>query len=105
MKEKEFYTGETWEDFERQKFIEAGLDPDEVYKKINVVPLTPEEKKHLCVKTHPSLYRSFYFFWFNCLRYKFMHNIYRPPFKVRMGAYTWRTLDISFAKIYAFKNK
>lgn len=45
MKEKEFYTGETWEDFERQKFIEAGLDPDEVYKKINVVPLTPEEKK------------------------------------------------------------
>ena len=45
MKEEEFYTGETWEDFERQKFIEAGLDPDEVYKKINVVPLTPEEKK------------------------------------------------------------
>ena len=103
MKEKEFYTGETWEDFERQKFIEAGLDPDEVYKKINVVPLTPEEKKrkNIYVLKRTLLYIGAFI---SSGLIVCVINLW-PPFKVRMGAYTWRTLDISFAKIYAFKNK
>lgn len=45
MKEKKSYNGETWENFERQKFVDAGLDPDEVYEKEESLPLTPVEKK------------------------------------------------------------
>lgn len=32
MKEKYIYTGETWEEFERKKFIKAGLNPDDIMK-------------------------------------------------------------------------
>lgn len=45
MKKNESYNGKTWEDFERQKFTDAGLDPDEVYKKAEVLSLTPMEKR------------------------------------------------------------